>query len=128
MAVSAPRNADIRLHVLAIAGAISGYHRWSHGEWAIWPLVAAAVVIAYFTLVPRAMLPLANALMAGVRPVGHVNNMIVLSVLFYGILTPLGLLMRALRGERIEVRRGKGRESYWKRRDKGEDIDFTKMY
>lgn len=129
MAVSKPRNADIRLHVIALTLAVSGYQRWAEGSWAVWPLILAAVIVVYFTLVPRAMLPLANGLMAVVRRVGHVNNLVVLAVLFYGVLTPLGLLMRALRGERIEIRRGKPRQSYFERRaGKGQDIDFTKMY
>jgi hypothetical protein len=125
--MKSPRNADIRLYVVVLAAGLTGYFRWARGDWVVWPLVLGAVVLAYFSLVPRAMLPIANRLMALISRVGHVNNAIVLGVMFFAIITPLGAAMRLLRGQRIQIRRA--RASYWVvREDKGADIDFTKMY
>jgi glucan phosphoethanolaminetransferase (alkaline phosphatase superfamily) len=48
---------------------------------------------------------------------GYVNSRILLFVMFYGIVTPYGLVAR-LFGRDALSRRGKGRESYWIMREK----------
>ena len=48
---------------------------------------------------------------------GYVNSRILLFVMFYGIVTPYGLVAR-LFGRDVLNRRGKRRESYWIMREK----------
>jgi hypothetical protein len=122
-------NEDIRPFIAIVVLIIEGYYRITRGVWPLTPLVVAVVPLIYFTLVPRAMRPFANGLMHVVNRLGKINNVLVLSVLFYLVLTPVGFVMRLLRGARIELRTQKSLESYWKDRPgKGQDIDFTKMY
>lgn len=120
---------DLRPFLAALAALIEGYYRLRHGEWLAWPLVTAAVLVALFSLVPRTMAPLSRLVMAAVRRIGRVNNFIVLSVLFYLVLTPAGFVMRLLQGDRFQKRPRRELPTYWNPRpDKGRDIKFGKMY
>lgn len=48
---------------------------------------------------------------------GYINSRILLFVMFYGIVTPYGIISR-LFGRDVLNRRGKRRESYWIQREK----------
>lgn len=123
------RQSDVRVYVVVIAAAIEAYYRIRHGVWVAWPVVLAVPVLAYFSLTPRAMRPVANALMRVVHRMGKVNNFLVLSVVFFAILAPIGMLMRWLKRDRIDLEARQPGESYWKARaDRGKDIDFTKIH
>jgi hypothetical protein len=51
------------------------------------------------------------------RALGYVSNRVILSLLFYGVFMPYGLVSR-LAGRDPLNRRGAGRPSYWVRREK----------
>jgi predicted PurR-regulated permease PerM len=81
---------------------------------------------------PARMMPLLRALervLARVfEPIGRVNNFIVLAVLFFVILTPLGWLLRRAGGGRIKSRT-KQATTYWKRREEeASQVDFRRIY
>lgn len=122
-------NEDIRLYVVVIAAGVEAYYRMTHGVWLAAPLIVGAGFFIFFTLTPRAMRPLAQALMFLVHRVGKFNNMVVMWVLFFGIFTPLGYVVRRLKLGKLDLHAGQPRDSYWKERASEErDVDFTKMY
>ena len=53
-----------------------------------------------------------NAWMRFASALGHVNSRVLLSLMFYGALTPYGFVSRLLGRDPLR-RRAKGRESYW---------------
>lgn len=124
-----PANKDIRIYVIAIALFVEVYLKFGEDKWAISPIIVGSIFLAYFSLVQRAMLPLANGLMYLANRLGKINNLLVLSVVFYFLITPAGYFMRKLHGNRLELNLEKSRRSYWEaRQGSGEDINFEKMY
>lgn len=122
-------NKDIRIYVIAITIFVEAYFKFSEHIWAISPIIVGSIFLAYFSLVQRAMLPFANGLMYLVNRLGRINNLLILSVVFYCFITPFGYFMRKLHGNRLELGLEKSRSSYWAaRQGKGEDINFEKMY
>lgn len=61
-----------------------------------WPFVLAAVLIVFALTVPRALGPAHRVLMAVGRGLGWVNTRILLTVVFFVVLTPIALVRRAL--------------------------------
>jgi hypothetical protein len=79
---------------------------------ALWTLGALS---GLFSLVwPRGNRPLYLALSIGSFPIGWVVSHVLLAVLFYGLLTPLGLLFRVLGRDPLERRFSPEETSYWR--------------
>jgi hypothetical protein len=79
--------------------------------------VVLAVVAAGFgvggLLWPALVRPLFVALTVLTLPIGWVVSNVVLAAVFYGLLTPLGLLFRLLGRDVLERRFRPDRQSYW---------------
>lgn len=61
-----------------------------------WPWIAAAVFVALALLVPRSLQPLYWAWMRIGAAIGWVNTRIILALVFYVMLFPMGVMMRLL--------------------------------
>jgi len=70
--------------------------------------------------VPRALAPLYLGWMAAVFPLGWLVSRLVLATLFFGLVTPVGLLLR-LAGRDALSRRRRTSPSYWVPRHEGSD-------
>lgn len=66
---------------------------WDH-ERPTWPLVAGAVVAAAALAWPVAIYPVYRVLLPVARVIGFVNTWVLLGVVFFGILTPVGWVLR----------------------------------
>lgn len=62
---------------------------------------------------PRAVRPVFVAAMVATFPIGWVLSQLLLAVLYYGVLTPLGLAFRLAGRDALELRRSSERDSYW---------------
>lgn len=71
--------------------------------------LAAVVGLA----VPAAIRPLYLLLMVLTLPIGMVVSQVLLRAIFYGVLTPLGLLFRLFGRDPLSLRRAPGQASYW---------------
>ena len=71
-----------------------------------------AALAAAGLLFPAAARAFHNAWMRFASALGHLNSRVLLSLMFYGVLTPYGFVSR-LAGRDPLRRRAKGRESYW---------------
>ena len=95
--------------------------------WPLWPLhapklgwLAGAAAWALTALVcPRLLAPLNKAWMAFGHALGWVNARVVLGVVFFVVVLPIGLLMRAFGKDLLHLR--PSRTSYWIRR--GQPLD-----
>lgn len=122
-------NKDIRIYVVVITILVEAYFKYVDDVWLILPIAVGSILLAYFSLIKRAMLPFANGLMYLVNQVGRINNWLVLSVIFYLFITPFGYFMRKLHGNRVKLGLEKSRTSYWEaRNDKEKWTNFEKMY
>jgi hypothetical protein len=75
---------------------------------------AAALVIAALSVVfPGGLRPLYIALTVAAFPIGYVISHAILALLFYGLLTPVGLLFRVLGRDPLHRKFEPDAETYW---------------
>jgi hypothetical protein len=76
----------------------------------IWPLILAAILLPMSLVLPNALKPLYRAWMRVGDALGWINSRIILSVLFFAVLTPIGFLMRLGDADplRLRLRTGEG--------------------
>ncbi len=93
--------------------ALTHWH-WQGPEWLSVGLGALAVLSGLLALVaPAANRPLYVVLMIAVYPIGLVVSYIVLAVVFFGILTPVGLVFRLIRRDELRRRFDPDASTYW---------------
>jgi len=64
-------------------------------------------------LVPPAMRPLFIGLSIVAFPIGYVIGFIALALVFYGLVTPIGLVFRLIRRDSLHRRLDRGASTYW---------------
>ena len=65
---------------------------------------------------PRVLLPLYVVLTAVALPIGIVVSFLIVALIYYGILTPIGLFFRLIRRDALDRHPDKSAETYWIRR------------
>ena len=100
--------------VFAIIGAwpllFGGAVRW-------WSMIVG-IAILVITLLAPALLALPNRLWLRFGLLlNRIISPVVLAFLFYAVVTPMGLLMRAFGKDNLRLRRGSAEASYWIERD-----------
>ena len=99
------------------------------GRWTGQPLVARTIwtigvlVAVVYYAVPAVRRPLFVGWMYAAFPIGWVVSHVLLGVMYYGILTPVGLLMRALGRDPMERRFDRAAPSYWVERERVTDVE-----
>lgn len=78
----------------------------------VWPWVAAAPFVLAALALPRALTPVHRAWMRLGHALGWVNTRILLTLVFFLIVTPMGLAMRALGRDPLARGRGAGADSH----------------
>ena len=82
-----------------------------------WSLIVSALVLLVTVAAP-VLLTIPNRLwMRFGLLLGHIISPVALAILFYAVVTPTGLLMRALGKDNLRLRRSVSSESYWIKRD-----------
>ncbi|MDE2376607.1 SxtJ family membrane protein [Bradyrhizobium sp.] len=96
--------------VLAVIAALKAFHL---SPWALfWGALAAVFVI--LALARPALLSLPNRLWLKLGLLLHrLVNPVIMAILFYGTILPVGLLMRAFGKDPLRLRLEKNSESYW---------------
>jgi len=96
-----PRTRELRKFGLTVGGALAvlGLISWARGHViaprVLWALGALLVVPGLAA--PALLAPVHRVWMRAAETLGYVNTRVILSVLFYLVLTPIGLLMRLFR-------------------------------
>ena len=89
----------------------------SGGSLRWWALIVSALVLLVTVAAP-ALLTIPNRLwMRFGLLLSHIISPVALAILFYVVVTPTGLLMRALGKDNLRLRRSVSSESYWIKRD-----------
>ncbi len=71
------------------------------------------VFASVYYVAPPLRRPLHAGWMRAVTPVGWVVSHVVLGFIYYLVITPIGLLMRLLRRDRLQLSSGENATSYW---------------
>jgi len=116
--VTKQRTASIQLRRfgLTISGGLVllGLLSWFRGHTTVpvlfWTIAAVLFLLAL--IFPRLLLPIEKAWMGLALVLAWVNTRIILTFLFYAILTPIGMVMRLFR-DPLDRRLHDGRVSYW---------------
>ncbi len=92
-----------------------------------WALAPAALCAGLGLFAPRVLKPLNRAWLAFGHLLNRIVSPLVLGVMFYLVITPTGLLMRALGRDPLRLSRDPEAESYWiERRPPGPSPDSMK--
>ncbi len=75
--------------------------------------VLAAIVIAVYYLVPAWRKPIYLSWMYSVAPIGLIVSHILLALIFYGLLTPIGLALRMFGYDPLHRAFDKSAATYW---------------
>lgn len=87
------------------------------GTLRLWALVVAVLIMGV-TLVAPALLAWPNRLWLRLGLLlNRIVSPIALAILFYGVVTPIGVLRRVFGTDSLRLRRDAGQESYWINRD-----------
>ncbi len=92
--------------------------------WPLWPrpapnlywLIAAGTMLGFGLLLPRTLAPLNRIWLAVGHVLGWINSKIILGFIFFVIVTPTALAMKAL-GRDLLSRRLRRSGSYWVKRE-----------
>ena len=77
-----------------------------------WALVAGVLLLAPALLAPRILAPVYRIWMTVGEALGWINTRILLGVVFYGLITPMGLIRRLRSEDPMRRRHDPGAQSY----------------
>lgn len=112
-----PEITELRKFGLVMAVAIAAVFGlalpWLFGRpWPAWPFWLAGAFVAFAAAWPRALAPVQRGWLKLGHALGWVNSRIVLSVFFFAVVLPLGLVMRLLGKNPIARKRDPAAASY----------------
>ena len=108
---------DLRKFGLTMAGAFGlfgGIAAWrGHGVW-VWLLSAAVFFLVFGLILPMALKPIQKVWMTLALMMGWVMSRVLLCVVFFIAVTPIGLFMRLSGKDILDMRPAGRRDSYWR--------------
>jgi hypothetical protein len=105
-----------------LAGAATVAHLRGRSAGTVAALLAAAVAVGVCAwLRPRTLRLLYVLLSLAAFPIGLVVSQLILLVVFYGVMTPLGFLARLVRPDPLRLRMDRQAPSYWQSRSRPGD-------
>ncbi len=123
--------ADLRKfgYTLGIAfGLLGGYFLWRGKSFAFYVLALAAILLLFGFIAPTLLKPIQKAWMTLALLLGWVMTRVILAIVFYLVVTPIGLLLR-LSGKDFMNRHFPGKEdSYWLDHAKREKADYERQF
>jgi hypothetical protein len=70
----------------------------------LWVILIAGLLVLSAVIVPRSLAPVHRVWMAAGEILGWINSRIILGLVFYGLLTPIGLTLRLFRRDPLSLR------------------------
>lgn len=105
---------------------------WQAGapEWLLWSLVGLGVLTCGLSRIdPKLIRPIYVVMMAIALPIGFVISFVMMTLIYYGMVTPLGLLFRLLGKDPLAKHPDPDMASYWHvRRAPRAPADYLKLY
>lgn len=118
------------LTVGTVLGLLGGLFLWRAKEYYFYFLIFSAAFLFLGTVVPILLRPIHKVWMILAVLLGWVMTRMILSVLFYLVVTPIGLLARLFGKGRLNLAFDKSAESYWRSKDntRQETSDYEKQF
>jgi len=112
---------DLRKFGLVMAGAFAalGAFLWWRGDFAFWPIISlffwgiGGVFLLVALLAPIVLSPLEWVWMKLAHVMGFVMTRVLLSLVYFVAVTPIGLVFRILRKDLLQRKFDANAESYW---------------
>jgi len=100
---------------LAVFGGLCALTTSKHGvDWRTWALGAGAAYCGLGALaLPAALKPLFVGMSVAGAPIGWVVSHVILAIVYFLILTPLGLVMKLIGRDSMERRFDRAAKTYW---------------
>jgi hypothetical protein len=109
------------LQMALILGLIAGWVMYQNkASWLLWVTLTFLFGISAL-LAPSILRPIDKFWMKLGEWLGMIMTPVIMGVLFYGVITPIGLIMRALGKDLIDQKLDKSAKSYWIKATKTED-------
>lgn len=108
---SSDRSFGITFAVAALI--LAGIWAWRDNDWWRYALVAAAIFAGLALALPRALAPLNRLWLKFGLLLHHVVNPVVMGLLFFGVITPMALIVRLLGKDLLRLRFDPQAKSYW---------------
>jgi len=90
--------------------------------------VIGAILFLMGAFCPKGLKPVHKVWMGMALAMGWVVSRVLLVLLFYIIMTTVGIIARLFRKEFLDVKFRDGRESYWLKRAVDKKVNYEKMY
>jgi len=109
---------------LVFLGLIGGMVLHRTGSWTLATVVwtVALLLSAFYYAMPTAQHMVFQTWIALVYPIGWIISHMLLVVLFYGVLTPIGRLLRLCRYDGLQRQLDRSTRTYWTSHNTREDI------
>jgi saxitoxin biosynthesis operon SxtJ-like protein len=105
-----------------LAGAATVAHLRGRGSETVVALAALAIALGVTAWLRPRRLRLPYVLLSLLAfPIGTAISHVILLVLFYGVMTPLGMIARLIRPDPLGIRRDRQVQSYWQARSRPRD-------
>lgn len=115
------------LPAMCLLGALSW---WRTGQvnvaLVIW--TSGAVLAALYAAFPAVRRPIYVGWMTAAFPVGWVVSHLIMALIYFGVVTPIGLLVRWTRGDRLERHFDRSASTYWQIRQPAKDKDVERYF
>ncbi len=96
-----------------VIGILGGLLWWRGKEFYNYFFIISIALIISGLLVPKLLLPIQKTWMTIALVIGWFMTRLILSILFYLVVTPIGLVAKLLGKEFLELKIDKSRKSYW---------------
>ena len=132
-AKNTPDKETLRKFAITISvalGAIGAFFLWRKGQAGLIFIAIGAIILLAGLAWPKSLSLLFKAWMAFSLILGLIMNHIILSLVYYLVLSPIGLLMKALGKNPLTLKLDREANSYWKKRKMKEwkKENYEKMF
>lgn len=103
---------------------------WRNKPSFLYLFIASGFFAFFGLLIPIVLKPIQKIWMAIALVMGSIMTRVILSVLFYLVITPIGIICRVLGKDILDLTIDKSRESYWIKREKSiiNKVRYEKQY
>ncbi|OGI06168.1 MAG: hypothetical protein A3I68_02680 [Candidatus Melainabacteria bacterium RIFCSPLOWO2_02_FULL_35_15] len=109
---------EFGITLAVVFGLLTALFWWKHKPSFIC-LLLASIFFGFFGLIfPVILKPIQKVWMAFALIIGSIMTKVILSVLFYFVITPIGIICRVSGKDILDLRIDKNKKSYWVKREK----------